>query len=553
MSSALRDIEQMQATIAEQGNKVRAFKAAKADKEQIQNEVALLLKLKEDLKAMQGSTSGENGRASAAAGPSAGPGAGAGAGADVKSRHAKEDDDDTKKFTLKTPKGTRDFLPEEMTIREQMFATITAIFQKHGGVTIETPVFELKEILAGKYGEDSKLIYDLQDQGGELASLRYDLTVPFARFLAMRDISQMKRYHIAKVYRRDNPSVAKGRMREFYQCDFDIAGEHEPMVADSEAVKIMVELLTALGVGAFTIKINNRRILDALFAVCGVPACMFRAISSSVDKLDKMAWPDVKHEMCSEKGLAADVADRIGTYTALKGTSVHVLAALKADAEFMANDSARTGVAEMELLFKYLALYGVEEYVAFDLSLARGLDYYTGVIYEAVLCDEAEETQGIGSIAAGGRYDDLVGMFAPSGKKIPCVGVSIGVERVFSILMKKVDKSRLRSAKTEVYVMAMGKDGLLEERMRLAKELWEADIKTEFMYKAKPRRDAQFAVVDREGIPYGVFIGSSELQQGIVSDGRGIEKKTRQILGPWPDGISFVLLHCDVYKDLQYK
>ena len=134
----------------------------------------------------------------------------------------------------KIPKGTRDFAPEQMRIREQVFAAIRRIFKRHGGVEIDTPVFELKEVLTGKYGEDSKLIYDLADQGGELLSLRYDLTVPFARFLAMNSVGNIKRYHIAKVYRRDQPQLNRGRYREFYQCDFDIAGSYSPMVPDAE-------------------------------------------------------------------------------------------------------------------------------------------------------------------------------------------------------------------------------------------------------------------------------------------------------------------------------
>ena len=137
----------------------------------------------------------------------------------------------------KIPKGTRDFAPEQMRIREQVFAAIRRIFKRHGGVEIDTPVFELKEVLTGKYGEDSKLIYDLADQGGELLSLRYDLTVPFARFLAMNSVGNIKRYHIAKVYRRDQPQLNRGRYREFYQCDFDIAGSYSPMVPDAEVRK----------------------------------------------------------------------------------------------------------------------------------------------------------------------------------------------------------------------------------------------------------------------------------------------------------------------------
>lgn len=193
-------------------------------------------------------------------------------------------------FQLKVPKGTKDWEGKDMVIRDKIFGTITDVFKRHGAVTIDTPVFELKEILAGKYGEDSKLIYDLADQGGELCSLRYDLTVPFARWLAMNSsVQNIKRYHIAKVYRRDQPAMTKGRMREFYQCDFDIAGTYDPMLPDAEILRITTEIFDALGWnGRYTIKINHRKILDGIFAVCGVPTDKIRTISSAVDKLDKV-------------------------------------------------------------------------------------------------------------------------------------------------------------------------------------------------------------------------------------------------------------------------
>jgi histidyl-tRNA synthetase len=186
---------------------------------------------------------------------------------------------------------------------------------------IDRPVFELKEILAGKYGEDSKLIYDLADQGGEICSLRYDLTVPFARWLAMNsNIQSIKRYHIAKVYRRDQPAMAKGRMREFYQCDFDIAGSYDSMLPDAEIMRITCEIFEALGwKGRYTIKLNHRKILDGIFEVCGVPADKIRAISSAVDKLDKSPWEEVRREMTEDKGLDGEVADKIGEYVVLKG------------------------------------------------------------------------------------------------------------------------------------------------------------------------------------------------------------------------------------------
>ena len=205
-----------------------------------------------------------------------------------------------------------------MVIRDRIFSAITKVFKRHGAVTIDTyvrrynhclatgsrsilianglsirPVFELKEILSGKYGEDSKLIYDLQDQGGELCSLRYDLTVPFARWLAMNPaVQNIKRYHLAKVYRRDQPAMKKGRMREFYQCDFDIAGSFDPMLPDAEILRITMEVLASLGwKEKYNIKINHRKLLDGIFEVCGVPPDKIRAISSAVDKLDKVHIP----------------------------------------------------------------------------------------------------------------------------------------------------------------------------------------------------------------------------------------------------------------------
>ena len=214
----------------------------------------------------------------------------------------------------KIPKGTRDFGPDQMRVREEVFGVIRKVFKRHGGVEIDTPVFELKEVLTGKYGEDSKLIYDLADQGGELLSLRYDLTVPFARFLAMNSVGNIKRFHIAKVYRRDNPQLARGRYREFYQCDFDIAGTYTLMVPDAEVITVAAEILSELNVGSFRIKLNHRKILDAIFEICGVPKEKFRPICSAVDKLDKSPWSEVKNEMVQEKGLSPEVADRIGEF-----------------------------------------------------------------------------------------------------------------------------------------------------------------------------------------------------------------------------------------------
>ncbi|KAF9335844.1 Cytoplasmic and mitochondrial histidine tRNA synthetase [Podila minutissima] len=520
-------MEAIEQRIKEQGDLVRSLKSKNADKDQISAEVATLKALKDELAAL-------NPAGASTSSPKA-----------EKPKPKKDDDKKAKGgFTLKNAKGTKDYTPQEMAVREKIFSTIIGVFKKHGGITIDTPVFELKEILSGKYGEDSKLIYDLEDQGGEKCSLRYDLTVPFARFLAMngKEYQNIKRYHIAKVYRRDQPAMTKGRMREFFQCDFDVAGTYDAMIPDSEILRVLTECLTALDLGDFTIKINHRKILDGIFEVCGVPEDKIRTISSAVDKLDKLPWLEVRKEMVEDKGLDPKAADLIGEYVQHKGGE-ELLEILYKDEKLGNNARAKEGLDDMTLLFKYLNVLNVSKHTSFDLSLARGLDYYTGLIYEAVLegsapptlengekaratvkkgTDELDEsTVGVGSVAAGGRYDNLVGMFSGTNKKgqpnlvIPCVGVSIGVERVFSILMQKQKKEQIKSNEVEVYVVGLGGVSV-EERMKICTELWDAGIKAEFAYKLKPRTQNQWDACDRDMIPLAVIVGGEEIEKGVI-------------------------------------
>ncbi|KAG8754615.1 Cytoplasmic and mitochondrial histidine tRNA synthetase [Serendipita sp. 396] len=467
------------------------------------------------------------------------------------------------RLLLKTAKGTRDYGPAENSLREHIEDVVKECFKRFGGSCIDTPVFERKDILTGKYGEDSKLIFDLKDQGGEELSLRYDHTVPLARFLAM-GISNFpggKLWQVGKVYRRDNPVVSKGRMREFSQADFDIAGVYDSMIPDAEILSLLADILTRLRIGEFTIKLNHRKILDGIFAVCGVPEEKTRSISSAVDKLDKMPWVEVKKEMTEEKGLDAEIADKIGEYVKHKG-GCELLDTLKADTTFMANKMAAEGVKEMGILFSYLEAYNVLPHISFDLSLARGLDYYTGIIYEAIVeasappgfvanpavppestsvpaaeppkpkkakkkAVEGEEEEvdeasvGVGSIAAGGRYDNLVGMFTAAaqaeGKKapqMPCVGVSIGMDRIFALLWPKWSEVE-RTKGTHVFVMAAG-DGLIVERMKLVRELRSQGIKTDFLLKNKPKLPAQFSASEKDEVPFAIILGENEIKEGFV-------------------------------------
>ena len=414
------------------------------------------------------------------------------------------------KAKVKVVKGARDFLPFQMAIRDKAFKIITDVFKKHGAVEIDTPVFELKETLMGKYGEDSKLIYDLNDQGGELLSLRYDLTVPFARFMAVNNIPSIKRYHIGKVYRRDNPQMSRGRYREFYQCDFDIAGpNYGRMIPEADVIKVVVEILTQLPVGGFNIKLNHRLLLDAIVSISGIKDELYRTVCSSVDKLDKEEWDTVKKELI-EKGITEEQSEKLWSFVQLKDKPKVLLEKLKANNDLISNKKGKEALDDMEILFDYLEIMGTDKYCTFDLSLARGLDYYTGLIYETVLTD----TDKVGSISGGGRYDNLVGMF--SGKQIPAVGVSIGIERIFNILEEKYkDSSDIRSVATEVFVAVIGKN-LTKERLKVLNELWDNGIKAEILYNENPRMDKQMDYVVNNKIPFMVFIGENELKENKI-------------------------------------
>lgn len=356
-------------------------------------------------------------------------------------------------------------------------------------------------------------------------------------------------------------------MREFYQCDFDIAGTFDAMAPDAEVIATIVEVFKALGWdGNFTIKMNHRKILDGIFQVCGVPEDKIRSISSAVDKLDKMPWADVKKEMVEEKGLPEEVADKIGEWVVLKGGE-DLLERLQNDESLSANESMKQGMADMALLFKYLKRWKATSAVSFDLSLARGLDYYTGIIYEGMLPemsilgtnantyvvitegsagktpasgDAASKSKskkkgkasedddrsddpsvGVGSVAAGGRYDNLVGMFSGKGQ-IPCVGISFGVDRIYSIMKACIDANgakELRGNDTDVYVMAFGGKGftgMYEERLDIFQLLREHDINTEMLHKVKPKLQAQFKAAEVNKVPFAVILGEEELVAGQV-------------------------------------
>ena len=417
-----------------------------------------------------------------------------------------------KKTLPKEPNGTRDLLPKQMKVREQVINLVTQIFKRHGAVSIDTPVFELRSVLTEKYGEESKLIYNLEDQGGELLSLRYDLTVPFARFVATHGINKIKRYHIAKVYRRDKPAIDRGRFREFYQCDFDIAGNTGLMIADAEVISIVSELLDSIGKLCelddfeYTIRVSHRQLLSAISEVCGIPNEKFKTFCSSLDKLDKSPWEEVRRELIEVKGLDEICVNKVEQYVNIKGSPSEVLSSLRSIPEFVSKSSKTLN--EMELLFNYLSHIGCLNRIIFDISLARGLDYYTGVIYEA-----NASSGNVGSIAGGGRYDGLIGMF--TGKEVPAVGVSLGIERVFTLIERLKGDKQVHESDTEVYIASIGGD-YTNERFSLSSAFWHRNIPTEFFPKSKPDIRQQLSSAEQSGARVVILLAPDEMREGKV-------------------------------------
>lgn len=412
---------------------------------------------------------------------------------------------------LKTPKGMRDIGPGQELLRERIFQIIINCFKTHGAQPLKTPVCERRELLAGKYGEESKLIYNLEDQGGELLSLRYDLTVPFARYLGQNKIQTMTRYQIAEVYRRDNPSITKGRFREFYQCDIDFAGICDPMRFDSECLEILCEILNLVKLPyEFSVKINHRSILSGLFQVTGVPEDKFKPICSSIDKLDKMSWDEVKKEMCDEKGLDEKIADKIGHYVSKSGDASLIEELLST--ELGQNKDAKKGLDELKVLYNKADHKDISKYLKFDLSLARGLDYYTGLIFEAVIHGDVE----VGSIAAGGRYDNLVSNLLENPNfNVPCVGLSVGVERLFTILESQPVKDRLLEPQIHCYIGSIGEDvsGL---RDKMARELRKRGIRVKDSPKDNVKPLTLYQACEKEKVPFAIFFGPEDIKNNVV-------------------------------------
>ena len=424
------------------------------------------------------------------------------------------------------PKGTRDFGQKEMARRNFIFDTIRSVFRTYGYQQIETPAMENLSTLLGKYGEEGdKLLFRILNSGDAFAGidpdkpvvpqicekgLRYDLTVPFARYVVQHqsDISfPFKRFQIQPVWRADRPQ--KGRYREFYQCDVDVIGSTS-QVNELELVQMVDAVFVKLGVRV-GIHINNRKVLTGFAEIAGAPDKVVD-ITVAIDKLDKIGLDKVKEEM-ADKGIEAGGIAVIEQILSLSGSFQEKLAAMRTlfeggSASGIGSETGLKGLAELEELFGLIEAAGVGAPVEMDLSLARGLNYYTGAIFEVKALDWE-----IGSICGGGRYDNLTGIFGLPG--LSGVGISFGADRIYDVLTGLELFPASLSESTTLLFAVMGADEL-RYVLPVAKALREAGVSVE-VYPEPTKLKKQFDYADKKNIPFISINGSTEIEAGTVN------------------------------------
>lgn len=407
------------------------------------------------------------------------------------------------------PKGTRDFNPEQMARRNYIFDTIKEVFRSFGYSQIETPAMENLSTLLGKYGEEGdKLLFRIQNSGEKAASapekgLRYDLTVPFARFVVQHqgELSfPFKRFQIQPVWRADRPQ--KGRYREFYQCDVDAIGSRSQLL-ELELVQMVEAVFGKLGIRV-VLKVNNRKVLAGLAEACGFPDKIVD-ITVAIDKLDKIGLDAVKEEMLS-KGLTSEAVAVLEPVLTMQGGFAEKIAAMRG--VLAGSETGLRGLDELEELFGFISAAGVKLPVEMDLSLARGLNYYTGAIFEVKALDWQ-----IGSISGGGRYDNLTGIFGL--KDMSGVGISFGADRIYDVL-EGLDKfpEGLSSSATLLFANMDAESAAYV--LPLANVLRSNGVSVE-VFPESGKLKKQFEYADRKGIPFISICGSSEAADGKIN------------------------------------
>lgn len=406
------------------------------------------------------------------------------------------------------PKGTRDFGQIEMARRNYIFDTIKGVFQLYGFQQIETPSMENIGTLMGKYGEEGdKLLFRIQNSGEKAGlapekGLRYDLTVPFARYVVQHreELSfPFKRFQIQPVWRADRPQ--KGRYREFYQCDVDVIGS-DSLLGELELIQIVEEVYRRLGIRV-CLHINNRKILAGIAEVIGAPDKMMD-ITVAIDKLDKIGVEAVNAEL-KERGLDDEQVTALQPILNLSGTTAEKLTALKT---ILANsETGLKGVAEMEIVFDELEIVNCTLDIELDLCLARGLNYYTGAIFEVKALDAQ-----IGSITGGGRYDNLTGIFGLPG--VSGVGISFGADRIYDVLTELDLFPKALQSTTQVLFATFGQDEL-RYALKWAKELRARNIAVE-VYPEPTKMKKQMGYADDKQIPFVAIVGGNEMETNTV-------------------------------------
>jgi histidyl-tRNA synthetase len=405
----------------------------------------------------------------------------------------------------RTLKGFRDYAPELMIPRERLLEKARQVYRSYGFAPIDTPALEYTEILLGKGGEESdKLIYRFRDHGDRDVALRFDLTVPFARFAAM-SISKLgtpfKRYAMGPVWRGEN--TAHGRYREFWQCDFDTIGTTSN-ASDIETALVIHDLMRELGFERFEVRVNNRLVLNGLLEEIGLGG-QTAAVLRALDKLPKIGADKVMAEMAESAGVGREQAERVLALAGMKGSNEEILDRLKRD--FGSNQKAAEGVARLSELVSVARTAGIPEgRIKLDLSIARGLDYYTGTIYETFLLD----LPGIGSVCSGGRYDNLAGLYTK--QHLPGVGASLGLDRLLSA-MEELKLLPKVGTPAPVLVIQFALE-FLGEYQKMARTLRAEGIGTEVYPEAK-KVGAQFKYAESRGFRVALIAGPEEFNQGV--------------------------------------
>ena len=407
----------------------------------------------------------------------------------------------------RTLSGFMELLPGQQSQFERMLAALRQTYSLYGFTPLDTPVIESAEILLAKGGgETEKQIYRFTKGDSDLA-LRFDLTVPLAKYVALHygELTfPFRRYQIGKVYRGER--AQRGRFREFYQCDIDVIGDGKLDIAnEAEIPAIIYQAFTSLGLERFKIRVNNRKILTGFYAMQGLER-QAGDIMRTVDKLDKIG-PDKVRALLMEQGVSQAAADEILSFIAITGDNPTVLAALEGYRG--RHETFDQGLEELGQVVKYLAAFGVpEDHFAVDLTIARGLDYYTGTVYETVMLDHPE----IGSICSGGRYDNLAEYYTD--KKLPGVGISIGLTRLFYVLGEQgYLNDQLVTAPADVLILPMTED--LTAAISFATQLRQAGVRAQ-VYGEQKKFKAKMSYADKLGIPYVAFLGEEEIAQGVV-------------------------------------